>query len=360
MIKSKKYTRNSAKLKAALSYRKLNKPVEAKKLILEILNDQPDFAPALSEMGEIFTLEGDFDKAIFYFKKKLDVLPDDQSALKSKGVMHRLKGRIEGAIGGFEKVPTLSRQKLIEKLRKKDAQLIAATEVATANALLTSFAHQVGNPLQIIQSIIYRLNNQKKMVEDDVRKDLGRIRDNADRIYNLIKHQNELVRSRPKDNKYFDIVEVILKAFEPFEEQLTNHGIKRNLTDLEGKENTFWVFGNPFKVEQLFINLIANARDALDSIENPEIKIMVKTGQPKKNDIVIHFVDNGNGMPKDVQKQIFHSPFTTKDEGTGLGLLLCHNVINQMDGKINVKSKPKKGTKLIITLPNKGDEHGKT
>lgn len=349
--------RFAEKVKRAVSFRKLNKPDEAKHILLEVLNEKPDYAPALSEMGEILTLEGDYKKAAFYFNKKLDALPDEKSVPKGAGVMHRLKGKIEGAVGGIERAPTLSRQKLREKLRKKHAQLIAATEVATANALLTSFAHQVGNPLQIIQSILYRLSNQKELVEEKVRTDLGKIQDSAERIYNLIAHQNELVRCKSKDNEHFDVVDVILKAFEPFEEQLANHGIKKNLTDLEGKENTFWVFGNPFKVEQLFINLIANARDALGSNENPEIKLTINTGQSKKNNLVIHFADNGKGMPKEVQKKIFHSPFTTKDDGTGLGLLLCHSVIDQMEGKINVKSKSGRGTEFIITLPNKGGEY---
>lgn len=355
---SKKYSRDSAKFKAAVNYRKLNKPVEAKKLILEILNDQPDFAPALSEMGEILTLEGNYDKAIFYFNKKLEVLPDDQSALKSKGVMHRLRDRIGDTIGVFEKGPTISRHKLKKELRKKDAQLIAATEIATANALLTSFAHQVNNPLQIIQAIIYRLQNKKRLVEDEMRKGLDRIQNNANRINDLIKNQNKLVRNSREDNEYFNVVEVIIKAFEPFEEQLNNHGIKKNLTNLESNESAFWIFGNPIKVEELFINLIANARDALYSVKNPEI--IVEVIQPNKNDIVIHFADNGKGISKENLKQIFNSPFTTKQRGTGLGLLLCYSVINQMDGKIKVRSQLGKGTKFIITLPNKGGEYGKT
>jgi signal transduction histidine kinase len=358
MKKPKKYSRDSAKFRAALNYRKINKPVEAKKLILEMLNDQPDFAPALSEMGEILTLEKDYDKAIFYFNKKLDVLPDDQSALKNKGVMHRLKGRIGDAIGGFEKGPALSRHKLKKELRKKDAQLIAATEIATANALLTSFAHQVNNPLQIIQSIIYRLQNKKRLVEDDMRKGLDKIQDNANRIHDLIKNQNKLVRNSSEDNEYFNVVEVIIKAFEPFEEQLNNHGIKKNLTNLGSNDSAFWIFGNPIKVEELFINLIANARDALDSVKQPEI--IVKAIQPNKNDIVIHFTDNGKGISKENLKRIFNSPFTTKQRGTGLGLLLCYSVINQMGGKIKVRSQLGKGTKFIITLPNKGGEYGKT
>ncbi|MCK5055168.1 MAG: hypothetical protein KAT34_00815 [Candidatus Aminicenantes bacterium] len=132
MTKDHKYTRDSPMFKEAVSYRKLNMLGEAKKLIIEILTDQPDFIPALSEMGEIFTLEKDYNKAAFYFKKKLDLLPDAQYALRGKGVIYRLKGRIKGAIEGLL---TLSRHKLKEELRKKNAQVIAASKIATANPL---------------------------------------------------------------------------------------------------------------------------------------------------------------------------------------------------------------------------------
>lgn len=196
----------------------------------------------------------------------------------------------------------------------------------------------MNNPLQIIQSVIFRLKNRKQITEDDLRRGLTKIQENANRIHDLLQHQNKLVRSDPDDNKYFNIREAILRAFQPFEEQLKERGIKKNIMDMENKESVFIVFGNPTKLEQLFINLIANARDALSSVKHPEIKITIENIQSKENDIVIHFADNGKSISKENLKRVFHSPFTTKKNGKGLDLLLCYSVIKQMDGKIRVKS----------------------
>lgn len=361
MTKNHKYTRDSAKFLEAVSYRRLEKIDEAKKIIFEILNNQPDFAPALNEMGKIFTHDGDYDNAISYFKRILDISPDDLDALRGMGIIYRQKGKLEESNECFEKVSNLTRQKLNdelkgsrEKLREKEALLIAASNIATANALLTSFAHQINNPLQIMQSVIFRLKNKKQITEDDLRRNLTKIQESTNRIHDLLRHQNKLVRSDPGDNKFVNIRKVILRAFEPFEEQLKDRGIKKNLIDLENKKRVFMVFGNPVKLEQLFINLIANARDALKFVKNPEIKITVEKDQINESDIVIHFSDNGEGLSDENLKRIFNYPFTTKKSCTGLGLLLCYSVINQMNGKIKVDSRLGKGTKFIITLPNKG------
>ena len=110
------------------------------------------------------------------------------------------------------------------------------------------------------------------------------------------------------------------------------------------------VYGNRVELEQVFINLFANARDALTS--TPEPRIIVGLTQSSDKDITLTFSDNGEGISKENLKRVFDSLFTTKDEGTGLGLWLCYSVIEQqMNGSIKVESELGKGTTFILRLP---------
>lgn len=383
-------------LNQAVAYRRAEQFDKAEDLLNKILDRYPEDILPLNEMGMILTKTGKLDRAVSYFKKILTIKPTDSYALNQLGVIYNRQGDsvralrafkkvleaephnihalselasfysrtgdTENALKYFKQISSISRGPMTEQIketqkeiRQKDAQLAAAGRITTANAMATSLAHQINNPLHTIQTIVYRLKQRIPANQSEMKEDLGRVQDQADRINVLITHLNKLIKDEPGESTYSSIVEIVEGAFGLFEEQLRSRGIKVNLSGVHNFKQPLVVYGSSIKLEQVFINLIANSRDALRNRPHPQIKVSAERSDTDQ--IVIDFSDNGQGIPKKNLERVFDSLFTTKRGGTGLGLWLCASVIYQMNGTIRVQSAQRKGTTFSIHLPNYGRWH---
>ena len=110
--------------------------------------------------------------------------------------------------------------------------------------------------------------------------------------------------------------------------------------------------GNTQQLEQVIINLLINARDALNESDEDHKRIIITTYE-KDDYVYLTIEDNGIGIPKELHHEIFHPFFTTKHvtKGTGLGLSVSHGIIESHHGKIDLKSEVGKGSKFMIKLP---------
>jgi len=142
-------------------------------------------------------------------------------------------------------------------------------------------------------------------------------------------------------------------------QQLLNHGIAlvRNLTGGLPK-----VMGDPNQLEQVFLNLISNARDAIDDASGHKKELTIRSsfsedgGAPS---VVVSVKDTGTGIPPENLSKIFEPFFSTKPvgKGTGLGLSLCFGIVEAHGGRIDIKSKVGEGTEISVILPTR--ESGK-
>jgi signal transduction histidine kinase len=242
-------------------------------------------------------------------------------------------------------------------LRKEDTQFLASGRITTLNAIATCFAHQINNPLQIIQGSIRSLSKKIPAGEQSMKDDLERLRNSANRIHELIQHLYRLVKQDTKDQEFLPLREVIISAHALFEKQLQNRGISVVIEGLHDEHHTAFVYGNSVELEQVFINLFANARDALAATPDPQIKVTLL--HSSNDSVTLCFSDNGHGISDENKERVFDSLFTTKPDGTGLGLWLCLSVIQQMNGTIKAESAIGKGTTFIICLPSKWEEYDK-
>jgi signal transduction histidine kinase len=389
----------------ARSYRESDQLDKAKECLDKVLSRVPRNASALKEMTVILVRQREYDKAAAYLKKILEVKPGDLWALNELGIILRNQGNsrkavelfnrvleqdpnnmhtlselgltynhlneIDKADSCFEKISKQSSGMLTEKLkdlqstrdsekpsRERNVYLLASGRITTANAMATCFAHQINTPLQIIQGIIYRLLKKKEQIEKtEFINGLIKIQQTADTINAFTNHLNNLIKDDTEEHRFVKIGEVILGAFALFEQQLRYRRIKVDLSEIESDNGKTFVFGNRIELEHVFINLIANARDALENTAQRQIKVSFRSDERA---ITISFADNGQGISEENSKRIFESLFTTKPKGTGLGLWLCYSVIHGMSGKIEVKSRLGEGTTFIIRLPNKRNNYGET
>lgn len=246
----------------------------------------------------------------------------------------------------------------ITERRLVEQQLLQSSKMATVGEMATGVAHELNQPLNIIKMASqFMLDGikEKYATEDFLRERTEKIVAQVDRAAHIINHLREFGRKSDYDFARMDPNEPIRVAFDMLGEQLRLHSIE---AEFKLEEGLPLIKGDLSKLEQVFINLIVNAKDALEEMKNSlhDKKVMVTSHHDKdKNEIMIQFSDNGPGIPDDIRERIFEPFFTTKEvgKGTGLGLSISYGIIKAHHGSIEAASGAD-GTVFTIMLPVDG------
>jgi len=241
-----------------------------------------------------------------------------------------------------------------------EAQLIQASKMATLGEMSAGVAHELNQPLNAIRigsDLLKKIVESGEELEPDLTGKVSReIGAQVERAASIINHLREFGRkSEPDQLEKVFINKPITDVFTVLGQQLKLKQIKVNL-DLD--ETLPSIYGLSNRLEQVFINLVMNARDAIEEmLENGsqnegEGLLTIRTYQ-EKGRVVALVGDNGNGMPERVKEKIFEPFFTTKDvgRGTGLGLSISYGIVKDYEGTIEVESMPGSGTTFKITFP---------
>jgi len=249
---------------------------------------------------------------------------------------------------------------MLKEMRVNQQILIQKSRLESLGELSAGLAHEINQPLSVMslamENIYYKLQQQAATEEYLIHK-FKTINHNINKIRELIDHVR--IFSRDQGTIMFervDVNQVINNGLSMISSQLRNRNIvvSAELTEIDG-----YTLGNPSRLEQVFLNLLSNSRDALEEKEkksgfrgNP-MRIQIKT-IVKENKIIISFRDNGTGISKENLQRIFNPFFTTKSagHGTGLGLPIVYGIIREMKGDISVKSEEGSFTEISITLPH--------
>jgi C4-dicarboxylate-specific signal transduction histidine kinase len=235
------------------------------------------------------------------------------------------------------------------ELRDKQEQLVQAGKLATLGELTTGVAHELNNPLNniglYIGNIIDRVH-LGKVDTDEVLNDLEKAMEQVQKATEIISHLRTFGRAASVTVERVDMDDVIERALSLMHEQLRLRAIE---VELDLSPDQLVVLGNPIQLEQVFINLLTNARDAL--AEAPERKIRISS-RLDGDEIQIVFADSGDGIPDQIQSRIFDPFFTTKEvgAGTGLGLSITYSIVKEHGGEIAL-APPARGAQFEITLP---------
>ena len=163
----------------------------------------------------------------------------------------------------------------------------------------------------------------------------------------IISHLRTFGRAAPLSREPIALRQLIERALALMREQLRLREINVAV-DLGTKEPV--VLGNAIQLEQVFINLLTNARDAVADSPRKAIRITASVGVAA---VAVAFADTGNGIPPGLERRIFDPFFTTKEvgKGTGLGLSITYGIIKEHGGTISVVSPPGEGATFLIHLP---------
>ncbi|MCL3782609.1 DUF5112 domain-containing protein [Prolixibacteraceae bacterium JC049] len=246
-------------------------------------------------------------------------------------------------------------------LQKQDEQqqiIVHQASLTSLGMLAAGIAHEINQPLQNISLSAEGI--QLELTEEEpnmpfVRQSATDIFDDIQRAKVIVDHIRVFSYGQKEEVlEDFDPNTCVEDAMSMIARQYANHQINLKFVREEGKGV---VLGNPHKLEQVIINLISNARDAVDEKERRKIpsyrkEIEISTYN-ENNQVVIEVSDNGVGIAKDKLTDIF-LPFVTskkKGKGTGLGLSISHSIIKNMKGEITVESQLDRGTSLKVFLP---------
>jgi C4-dicarboxylate-specific signal transduction histidine kinase len=241
------------------------------------------------------------------------------------------------------------------ELRDKQEQLVQAGKLATLGELTTGVAHELNNPLNNIGLFVGNVIDQiqlggadRELLVGELEKAMRQVR----KATEIISHLRTFGRAASVSVGRVDVDEVIERSLSLMHEQLRLRGID---VELDLCEDDLIVRGNPIQLEQVFINLLTNARDALASSHRKLIRIATALDGEQ---IRIIFSDTGPGIPRELEQRIFDPFFTTKEvgAGTGLGLSITYSIVKEHGGEIAVSPGRGHGAGFLIELPVAGEE----
>jgi two-component system cell cycle sensor histidine kinase/response regulator CckA len=234
----------------------------------------------------------------------------------------------------------------ITQMKRMERQLLQAEKLSGLGTMISGVAHEINNPLTAIMG-----NAELMLINDSIadndRKSLGVILKESERAARIVSGLLAFAREHIPERRMIQVNDSIMEAFKLREYSLRVSNIKVQLFLSDGLPPTF---ADPYQLQQVFANIINNARDALLDKGGGTLSIRTMCGV---TNLLIEFEDDGPGIQKENIKKIFDPFFTTKDigKGTGLGLSVAYGIIEEHNGTIEVDSQPGRGAKFTIELP---------
>jgi len=216
--------------------------------------------------------------------------------------------------------------------------------------LTTGVAHELNNPLNNIGLFLGNVIDQIELGmpnKEPILRELQNAMQQVRKATEIISHLRTFGRVATVSHEPLAIHEVIRRALSLMQEQFRLRQIEIDL-DLSPADPV--VLGNSIQLEQVFINLLTNARDALANASRKQIQIVCSA---ETDGVELAFRDTGPGIPDGLERRIFDPFFTTKEvgAGTGLGLSITYGIIKEHRGTISVSTRPGEGAEFLIHLP---------
>ena len=247
---------------------------------------------------------------------------------------------------------TIEMQRREQELREKQEQLVQAGKLATLGELTTGVAHELNNPLNNTALFVGNAVDLIELGAADhgrIVRELHRAMQQVGKATEIISHLRTFGRAAPVSREPISLRQVIEQALSLVQEQLHLREVEVTV-DLGPEEPV--VLGNPIQLEQVFINLLTNARDAVADAPRKAIRI---TGAVGAGAVEVAVTDTGHGIPPELEGRVFDPFFTTKEvgKGIGLGLSITYGIIKDHGGTISVVSPPPtgEGATFRIQLP---------
>lgn len=235
-----------------------------------------------------------------------------------------------------------------EEIKKTNAQLIHSTKLASLGRMAAGVAHEINNPLTGVVTFAHLLRERFPEGSQE-REDIEVVIEQANRCSNIIKGLLSFARATTTDKGPVNINEVLKNSLNMVKHKAEFFNINIIL-DLD--ESLSPVNANSSQTQQVFLNMILNAADAMEG-KGTLTLCTRKVTENSKHFAEVEFTDTGQGISGEDITKLFEPFFTTKPvgKGTGLGLAVSHGIIQDHGGNIHVKTKVREGTSFFVRLP---------
>jgi two-component system NtrC family sensor kinase len=237
----------------------------------------------------------------------------------------------------------------IERLRELNEQLVRTEKLAAAGTLAAGVAHEVNNPLASISSLIQILQTRPvtEANADETREMLRLVQTQIARITQVLRDLMEFARARPPERRPLDINRTLEAGIRlaSFDKTFARLRVSKEL-DARAPQ----VLADADQLQQVFLNLLLNARDAMPAGGD----LRVRTSYDDlSEEVAVEVADTGTGIAPDALAHVFDPFFTTKPAGTGtgLGLAVCYGIITAHGGRIEIAPNDGRGTRVSVVLP---------
>jgi histidine kinase len=277
----------------------------------------------------------------------------------SQGQQRYVTIRISPSEYGHHRVLLVTISDITKRL-EAEQQLIQASKMATLGEMATGVAHELNQPLSVIKTasnFFMRKIRKKEPIKDEILLTMStEIDSHVQRATRIINHMRQF--GRKSDDLRLDRVQInhiLQQAFEIFSQQLKIRGID---VIWETDPELPMILGDAGRLEQVMINLLLNARDAIEERmagrSGPEAPGLIRISTAHTDGrVVVQVCDNGIGIPETYLNKIFEPFFTTKKvgQGTGLGLSISYGIIQECHGRIYARPNPGGGSCFVIEFP---------
>lgn len=278
------------------------------------------------------------------------ILADKIKELKlAKGQSDEINLRLQNKMAELEEVQndlSMQRDHLQSEIMRQTQEMLKTERLSTIGNLAARIAHDLRNPLSVIQSTSQILKLKLDVnLDDKTREQWARLDRAVYRMSHQLEDVMDYVRISPLKKRDYSLCVIIQDVMERI--------VRPENITIKVPQNDRIIFCDPEKLEIVFVNLLINAIQAVEN--RGVVSIRILDDPQDQNNVLVKVSDTGVGIADEIHEKIFEPLFTTKQVGTGLGLSSCKNIIEQHGGKISVLSKVGKGTTFTIKIPKKSE-----
>jgi C4-dicarboxylate-specific signal transduction histidine kinase len=311
----------------------LGKHDEAYHIFEKILEEQPEDFDAKWFIAEILQAKGNFDQA----REVLKGIDPAELARRGREIL-----RVENKIAELER-----------RIVEQQVELERAQKLAYLGTMATATAHELNQPIGIIRAITDAAISDLRsnlFKPEEIQPVLEKILVQTDRLARIIENLRGFARSDRTKREPVSLNQVVQQVSQMFTEQFKHRNVDLFVSTKDQKLPPM-AWANPVQIEEILINLLTNARDAVEG--RPDAAVWISCWRLKGGGSRIVVEDNGPGLSIEYRKQIF-TPFVstkTTEKGTGLGLFISRQIVVDLGGRLYYEDRPDGGARFAVELP---------